>query len=100
MSYRIKFSGAVEIVLNFPASETAYSELAPPVVLAVNQTSSPSGDHANPSSPAHSLDSFERLPLRSIAETQPRLSPGTGCSRKAILSPWGDTRTSLTHPDG
>src|SRR6202022_2208555 len=100
MSERIKFTGAVERVFNFPESATAYRELAPPDVLAVNQTSSPLGDHASPSSPAHSLERMVRFPLRSTTETQPRLSPRTGCSRKATLSPFGDTRASLTQPDG
>src|ERR1700687_934891 len=100
MSQSNTFTGAVETVLNFPASVTAYIELAPPEALAVNQTSSPSGDQAKPSSPAHPLENTVRFPRRSTIETHPRLSPRIGCSRNATRSPFGDTRASLTQPEG
>ena len=56
-----------------PESVTAYSASASPLLLAVNQTSSPAGAQASPSSLDHSPDSTVFLPVRSTTATHPRV---------------------------
>ena len=60
-----------------PFRLTAYrEEVAPPTDAAVNQISSPEGDHASPSIPVHSRVSVRLCPARSTTATEPRLSTG------------------------
>ena len=67
-------------LLGRPESVTAYKAELPPLPLRepVNQTSSPSLDHASPCNDFQSDESVVFFPLRSTMDTEPPVSPSCG----------------------
>ena len=65
----------------------------------VNQISSRAADQARPIKPFHPVDKILFLPVRSTTQTEPATSLSIGWSRKAIRSPFGETRTKVIQPE-
>ena len=69
-----------------------------PSCVAVNQISSPCGDHARPSALMNVSVSFVTVPFRSMTLIVPPSSCGMGWSRNAMRSPLGEIRGSPIQP--
>jgi len=77
-SCRVSVPGALSNSRSLPDKLTARSERLNPVPVAVNQTSSPDGDHAKPKALAQRSVKSDFLPLRSTTLTVPPSSPKSG----------------------
>src|SRR5258708_1654437 len=94
----VRLPGTRSIVLTLPAGVTANNARLIPLSLAVNQTSSPLGDHASPTTSDQSGESTVAFLSLPVIITDPRESPSTGCSINATCFPLGDTRTPSSQP--
>ena len=77
-SCRVSVPGALSNSRSLPDKLTPRNERLNPVAVAVNQTSSPEGDHAKPNALAQRCVKSDFLPLRSTTLTVPPSSPKSG----------------------
>ena len=89
----VRLPGTRSTVLTLPEVVIANSARLMPLALAVNQTSSPLGDQASPTTSDQSGESTVAFLSLPTIITDPRESPITGCSMNATCFPFGDTRT-------
>ena len=97
-SCKVSVPGALSSSRSFPDKVTPRSERLNPVAVAVNQISSPEGDHAAPTALAQRSVKSVFFPFRSTTLMVPPSSPRRLWSINAIRSPFAEKRRLPIHP--